>query len=305
MASPNDILGASDKKNKHLDAIILAFEQDVNSVMKELYIAVLELVGTLPADASKLVFNQKSLTRVEIIDKLINEVNKKLKGTVFVNLAVDMAKSAQFSKDMYMAAGYSDAALAKVDTAINLISRKLGITSTGQVITGGFLDTIANSNILKLELKNIVINGISSKLSITELNKLMKEAILGTATKDSKLMRYFKLYIHDSVYKTSRAYDKVIADELGVKNFLYANDIIKTSRDFCMSRAYKIFSRTEINSWKELKYPYFPEPYDPFIDCGGYNCRHWLIPASNDEGEIKGINEAADKWRKESLEELK
>lgn len=302
MANPQDILDSSGKKNKYLEQIILAFEKDVQSALKELYVAVLEM--GLQVDANKLVYNQKSLTKVQIIDQLVNEVNGTFKNTVFVKLADRITKAAEYSRKMYQAAGFSFEAVAEVEAVINLVSTKIGITKVGKIIRGGYLDTVANADILKRELKDIIINGISSQTSIRDLNARMKEIIIGSKTKDSKMMRYFGTFIHDAIYKTSRAYDKAIGEALGVKKYMYANDLIETSRGFCIARAFKIFDISEIESWKDLAYPYFPEPYDPFIDCGGYNCRHWLVPVEKDDEEIKGINEAADKWREETQKEL-
>jgi len=226
LANPNDILNTSNDKNKYLEKIILAFEKDVQGALKELYIALLEI--DLPTDAGKLVFNQKSLTRVQIIDKLIDDVNNTLKDTIFLDFAKRITKAAQFSKDMYMAAGYSEEALLQVEAAISLVSQKLGISTSGKIIRGGYLDTVANADVLKIELKNIIINGISSGATTGELKRRMRDIVLGSSTKDSKLIRYYKTFIHDSVYKTSRMYDKVIGEALGVNQFMYANDIINT-----------------------------------------------------------------------------
>lgn len=71
-----------------------------------------------------------------------------------------------------------------------------------------------------------------------------------------------------------RAVTLAKADEFGVDLFLYAGGLIKTSREFCIERAGKVFSRDEIESWDN------GQGLPTLLYLGGYNCQHDLQPVS-------------------------
>jgi hypothetical protein len=51
---------------------------------------------------------------------------------------------------------------------------------------------------------------------------------------------------------------------------------MEDSRPWCIKHGNKVFSRTEIEGWKNQEWAGKNKFYDPFSDCGGYNCRgHW------------------------------
>lgn len=57
---------------------------------------------------------------------------------------------------------------------------------------------------------------------------------------------------------------------------IYQGGLIQDSRQFCKERNNKVFTKAEIESWKELEWEGKPENYDPFINVGGTGCRHTL-----------------------------
>lgn len=74
------------------------------------------------------------------------------------------------------------------------------------------------------------------------------------------------------------AFNRVIqyeqARRAGVNSFLYAGPKDERNRPFCAERVNKTFSREEIATWDNGQ----GLPADIF--CGGYNCRHELVPVS-------------------------
>jgi hypothetical protein len=79
---------------------------------------------------------------------------------------------------------------------------------------------------------------------------------------------------------------KFRADELGLTSYVYYGSIIRDSRDFCVEHANKVFTEEEArqlwqNDWQGKS------GSDPFIDRGGYNCRHHWQPVDTDWGTVK------------------
>lgn len=74
------------------------------------------------------------------------------------------------------------------------------------------------------------------------------------------------------------------ADDVGIELFVYAGRLIKTSRDFCIARAGKVFTRAQIKRWDNGQ----GLPADIYL--GGYNCRHQLIPISQRKAKELGYD---------------
>lgn len=66
--------------------------------------------------------------------------------------------------------------------------------------------------------------------------------------------------------------------------FTYAGIDSETSRHFCQVRVNRDWTRDQIFAWNDLDWPgkitaeYGATPEDIFINLGGFNCRHYLVP---------------------------
>lgn len=90
------------------------------------------------------------------------------------------------------------------------------------------------------------------------------------------LERNIQTELNTSVAGFERAVTLKKARDVGIKRFVYVGGLIKTSRDFCIERDGKIFTQTEINAWPDQ------HGLPANIYLGGYNCRHELVPVSDD-----------------------
>jgi len=67
------------------------------------------------------------------------------------------------------------------------------------------------------------------------------------------------------------------SEDLGIERFLYYGNLINTSRQFCRTRAGKVYSKKTIESWNDMSWSGKAGP--PLQYRGGYNCRHHWRPA--------------------------
>lgn len=81
----------------------------------------------------------------------------------------------------------------------------------------------------------------------------------------------------------------IYSNDLGINTYQYAGVIGEKSRQFCRERINKVFTYEEIMSWAELDWPQKqPYKYSPFLDCGGFGCKHVLVPVPDDiENDIQ------------------
>lgn len=229
-------------------------------------------------------FNEK------IISTLLPKINTGIAGIIKINEGFLTAAFAELPKRF-------DKVLegAKVITDL-----RLGLRG-GNMVRGGFLMSILKTD--PTEFKQYMSKAISGQVSMKEFIKRLREKISGTEDRTGSLERQFQRYAYDVYQQYDRAYNKKLADEFGMKYFLYQGNLIKDSRDFCAAHYGKVWTEEEAQEWAEwtpakgMDAGEFPEGYevkakdiyavpsylgypgyDPVIDLGGYNCRHIYAP---------------------------
>jgi len=180
-----------------------------------------------------------------------------------------------------------------------------------QEIANGFLDTISNEvyqsaligRSFNDMVKNIAgqINGIYQRSNENQINRLVdyieknrysSNASIVNKVNDAKntlaskygadilgnnMRKYSSQIAHDSIMQFDGQFTKYKADQTGIKQFKYSGTRIDTTRDFCARHIGDVFTEEEArdlwanSSWKGKS------GSDPFIDRGGYRCRHSFI----------------------------
>ena len=89
--------------------------------------------------------------------------------------------------------------------------------------------------------------------------------------------RHFNTAAYDEFARFDRATGKAYADNLKLDFAVYEGTIQATTRAFCAPKVGKVFDRKQIAAWASLSFVGKPATgYNPFIDLGGYHCRHTL-----------------------------
>lgn len=156
-------------------------------------------------------------------------------------------------------------------------------------------------NLLKLagdpleKVKAEVLRAIVSGQSLAELKNSMDA--MGRST-SGPLADYFNRIAYDLYQQYDRETARQFALRLDLRYAIYQGGIIKTTRLFCELRNDQVFTIDEIKKFgtkhdrwggytnKELgEFQGKSEPYNPMLDLGGYNCRHFLDWISSELGE--------------------
>ncbi len=83
---------------------------------------------------------------------------------------------------------------------------------------------------------------------------------------------------HDSLMQFDGQFTKYKAAEAGITSYKYTGTNIVTTRPFCRTNLNKVFSEQEaIDLWASTRWV-GKSGTDPFINRGGYRCRHSFIP---------------------------
>ena len=113
----------------------------------------------------------------------------------------------------------------------------------------------------------------------------LKQTYGSTVTGDN-LSAYSGQIVQDALMGFDGQFAKFRADELGLTSFIYYGSIIRDSRDFCVEHANKVFTEEEARALWQSDWQ-GKSGSDPFLDRGGYNCRHHWQPTSTDWGTVK------------------
>jgi hypothetical protein len=166
----------------------------------------------------------------------------------------------------------------------------------GKILGGGFLDSLSANTELLTSVKNLMSQSVTSQVSTKDFISSMNELITGAGEKPGGIESHLNRYAHDLYMQYDRAYATSLAEETGMKYFIYIGGKIDDSRDFCVAHDGKVWTTEEAKKWIEWTpakgvYPegykikqkdknavpsYIAsyDGYNPLIHCGGFNCRH-------------------------------
>ena len=119
------------------------------------------------------------------------------------------------------------------------------------------------------------------KTAVDELKQTYGSTVTG-----NNLASYSGQIVQDALMGFDGQFAKFRADELGLTSYVDYGSIVRDSRDYCVEHANKVFTEEEArtlwqNEWQGKS------GSDPFLDRGGYNCRHHWQPVDTEWGTIK------------------
>lgn len=130
------------------------------------------------------------------------------------------------------------------------------------------------------QIKNTLIESVSSNRSFADMTKAISDVVIGDGKRDGKLLNWAKQVAHDRFAMTDAAYVMSAADEMGIQWFRYTGGLIDDSRPFCVERNGKIYHRSQIEDWADLEEWSGRMPNTDretiFTKRGGYRCNHVL-----------------------------
>jgi hypothetical protein len=267
------------------------FEDAIENVVSRLDVRDGVLQDT--ANNYKLVSELESLYSTfnnRIVGTLLPKINKGIEGIININQGFFTSAFTDLPKRFEKV----------IEGAKKITDLRLGLQG-GKMVRGGFLESILRTD--PTEFKQYMSRAITGQMSMKDFIKGLRKKITGTEDRTGTLERQFQRYAYDVYQQYDRAYNKKLADEFGMKYFLYQGNLIKDSRDFCAAHYNKVWTEEEAQEWAEwtpakgMDAGEFPEGYeikakdiysvpsylgypgyDPVIDLGGYNCRHIYAP---------------------------
>ncbi len=217
-----------------------------------------------------------SLPRLEA---LMNRVERQEIAAELRLFAEELLKVGGLTAEYYQNTAGAEATAAAIRNSLNLLQASLGITPDGGLVAGGYLDRLGKTEGARAVLREYVVQSIVTGKDLASFQAGFRQLVMGGAQTDGALRVWWRQYAYDSYNQAQEVVNSNMAEELKLNYFIYQGSIIPTSRQFCRKRAGKVFSKKEALTWKndpDLIDQKTKATYNPFIERGRYNCRHFL-----------------------------
>lgn len=263
-----------------ISELIESLEKRVQGLERAMWAEILSAFGDLFAsEGGRLTKGAKnvsgSLVRLErLFDRFERrEISKEL--TLF---AAELLEVGGLTVEYYEAVD-KRAKLRAIQNSMSLLRAVIGVDENGGLVPGGYLEKLGKTEAVRATLREYVVQSIVSRRPLSDFQNGFRQLVVGNKETEGRLQGYWRQYAYDTYNQAHEVVNSSMADELQMQWFIYQGSIIPTTRQFCRKRAGRVFSRAEAAKWKndpDLIDPKTAASYNPFLERGRYNCRHWI-----------------------------
>lgn len=239
------------------------------------------LIGSIETEDGKIKYTAKNLGKVAGLFTVFQKFQKQYRDTMLGGV-LDWAGSLLGLNNDYFET-FEQPTEEIADAARRLTLQRWGYnTATRELIPGGYFESLFNSANVAQRTASLVNQAIAQKMPLAQFKNTFRKIFVGLPGQ-GMLERHWRTNSFDLYQRIDRTANLVYADRLGLEYAIYSGTLEEDSRPFCIARVNKVFSRPEMQSWENLQFQGKPKyGYDPFTDCGGFNCRHHLSFISNE-----------------------
>lgn len=183
-------------------------------------------------------------------------------------------------------AGFDDLARTASEAAVEAMAVEVMKTRTAQGVAKmvkpsqqriAALAALGEANLLGTaeDITTALVQAVSVwAFTVTDPNRILEVLADVTDTEFTKVQTLFDT--QTSIY--GRQIEAVATENLGPNQaFLYTGPVDGRTRDWCLDRVGKVYTRAEIERMDNGQLP------NPFLTGGGYNCRHSFLAVASDE----------------------
>ena len=267
------------KRSDFIEKMSVELATKVGEAQTELLKAILTYVdGAFDIKNGKIISGKTNYGKAYLIDKAYDFFIKNNQQPLVKWFAEKVFDLFGLNRDYYKK--FADDEKKYLSISDNVLSEqlaRLGVTDKKEFLKGGFLDDLATNKNPLQGIKQKAIAAIAQGKSLSDFKAEMSEFVKGSEGKLGVLERHFNTAAYDEFARFDRATGKAYADNLKLDFVVYEGTTMLTTRLFCRSKVGKVFDRTQIQAWAKLSFDGKPATgYNPFIDLGGYHCRHTL-----------------------------
>lgn len=137
---------------------------------------------------------------------------------------------------------------------------------------------------IKNPLVNILYQNVNTGGQFSGMLQQIRDFISGNDEIEGRVFSYSRTYLSDALFDYSRAYQQAMTADLKLEWYSYNGGVMDKTRPFCEERVGNFYHQKEVEKWAEEDWKgkrAGTTESSIFVFCGGYNCRHSLIPVSD------------------------
>lgn len=238
------------------------------------YTAVIDwTIGAIDTDGGKIKYTASNLSKVQGLYRVFAAFQAKFKGTMLGSVLDWTSEIIGLNNDYFES--FAAPAETVAETARRLTLQRWGYnTGANSIIPGGYFESMFSNQQAAQKIAQLVNQAIIQKMPLKDFQKMFKQVFVGRPG-EGMLERHWATNSFDLFQRIDRTANLVYADKLGLNYAIFSGTLEEDSRPKCIHDVNKVFSRKEIEAWKNLSFAGKPKiGYDPFVDANGFNCRH-------------------------------
>lgn len=290
MAKPDKIFA---EKLKALEQIVTDSTAQVSELEAQMLRDILrEFVPDFDFVDGSITQSERNYLQVNKIDKIVEEYQARY-AEIVNRMSELMIVAKDKTLEYFDSLGLDRQITAELGDQANAMLKSIGIGERGEIISGSYLSKVSEMADVQQKIKEYTISQVNSGATLKEFGKGFENLLQTTPKVNGLMVRYTTQFTHDTLFNLQRAIDRNIGKAHGMEYWFYEGTEIKTSRPFCAggedkiaekkfdSKLNKVFTTEEVQKWTGEDWQGKNEgAYDPFVNVGGYNCRHILRPVT-------------------------
>jgi len=264
------------------------------SAQTRTYKLIRPLLDEFETSQSRLVFNVENISKITQVRKIVDAALTE-EGSVIARWIARQVNALTDLNRLYFKSFVAQPIDVVDVTARENIMLRLGYNlKDGTLIKGGYLDDISTNTNVAQQVGAELNRALGNRTGLRDFRKQFADLFTSDINGLGLTDRHFYRATFDIFQQYDRAIAKEYADQLELNYAIYSGTIKNTTRSFCSERVNKVFTRAEIERWREEDFDGKPSRYNPSTDLGGYNCRHSLDWISDELAARFGRNVEAD-----------
>lgn len=293
MAGIKDVIDTLDKAADGFDNI-------ANAEQKKIYEEVVTLAKDLETDAQgKIKQTITNLKRLNQIKAKLTALSKDKEWVAGIGKFVKYFDILQKQQNAYFSTAFPQLTLGETAKKRNEMMKQIAVNNTIEALMGDGL----KANVTD-KLNDILLRGVTSGAKWADLQQELRDHLMGKEGGQGAFARYATTYATTALSQYTGQHNQLMTKDLGLEWFMYTGSNIETTRPFCEALTKKkwvhkseiptiLQGKIEMSDGEVVEVPIYQKtnlPYGMIADttpdnfqcnCGGWNCRHQLIPVAD------------------------
>lgn len=283
-----------------LDKVADGFGNIANQEQKKIYEEVVTLAKDLETDmrgrVKQTISNLKRLNQIKAKLAALSKDKEWVAGITQFAKYFDILQRQQ---NAYFSQQFGKKTLTESAQKKNEIMRQIAVQNTMEALMGDGL----KANVLD-KLNDILLRGVTSGAKWADLQNELRTHLMGKDGGQGAFARYATTYATTALSQYTGQHNKLLSDELDTEWYMYTGSNKETTREFCEQLTKKKYihkseiptilkGKIEMPDGEVVEVPLYPKTNLPYgmiegttpenfqCNCGGWNCRHQLVPVAD------------------------